>query len=258
MTHILFRKNILLLKAVPIVLVLILLKLFLHYQDYELLTLNPIFSGIIGANVFLMGFLLSGVFADYKESEKLPAELSSCLYNISDDILTMRCQIPWENKKEFHRDLLIWAKHLHSWFYKDIKTRELLNGLDNLNRMVIELERNGAIPTQLARIRTEQGNLRKYIIRIHTIRETDFIPSGYLIACSSSCLLIIGMLLSKIEPFYESLFFVGVICYLLIFLLFLIRDLDNPFGHYEINSSEDVSLYPLVGTIDALEKRCND
>lgn len=256
MNSIFLKTNIIFLKAIPIVLILIILKLFLHHQGYELLTLNPIFSGIIGANVFLMGFLLSGVFADFKESEKLPTELSSCIYNISDDIITIQCRITADEKKVFHQDLLLWTKKLHSWFYKSIKTKDLLNNLDNFNNIVIELEKNGAIPAQLARIRAEQGNLRKFIIRIHAIRETDFIPSGYLIACSSSCLLIIGMLLSKIEPFYESLFFVGVICYLLIYLLFLIRDLDNPFGHYEKNSSEDISLYPIEQTICALEVRC--
>ncbi|MBK9472453.1 MAG: hypothetical protein IPO18_09240 [bacterium] len=42
-----------------------------------------------------------------------------------------------------------------------------------------------------------------------------------------------GLVLARIEPFYESLFFVGVISWLMIFLLLLIRDLDNPFGYYE-------------------------
>jgi len=54
--------------------------------------------------------------------------------------------------------------------------------------------------------------------------------------------------LAKIEPFYESLFFVGVIAYLMTYLLLLIRDLDNPFGNYEQYSGEDVSLKPLEDT----------
>jgi len=51
--------------------------------------------------------------------------------------------------------------------------------------------------------------------------------------------------LLKIEPFYESLFLVTVIVYLVIYLSMLIRDLDNPFGYYERYSGEDVSLKPL-------------
>jgi hypothetical protein len=60
--------------------------------------------------------------------------------------------------------------------------------------------------------------------------------------------------LAKIEPFYESLFFVGVISYLMIFLLLLIRDLDNPFGYYERFSGADISLKPLEDTARRLAR----
>ena len=40
---------------------------------------------------------------------------------------------------------------------------------------------------------------------------------------------------------HESLFFVGVITFLLAFLNLLIRDLDNPFGYDEADSTEDAS-----------------
>ncbi len=83
------------------------------------------------------------------------------------------------------------------------------------------------------------------IVRIHTIRETSFISSGYLIAELTTALLSLALILSRMEPFYESLFIVGVIVFLLAFLLLLIGDLDNPFGYYEKTSSEEVSLKPL-------------
>jgi hypothetical protein len=106
--------------------------------------------------------------------------------------------------------------------------------------------------TLVARLKQEQGNLRRTLIRIHTIRETSFISSGYLLADFVTILLSIGLILAKIEPFYESLFFVSVISFLMIFLLMLIRDLDNPFGYYDRASSEDVSLRPLEDAVGRL------
>ena len=50
------------------------------------------------------------------------------------------------------------------------------------------------------------------------------------------------------------MFFVGVISYLMIFLLMLIRDLDNPFGYYERYSGADVSLKPLEDTTRRLAR----
>jgi len=74
----------------------------------------------------------------------------------------------------------------------------------------------------------------------------------YLVAEVTTLLLIVGLILSRIEPFHESLFFVGVITFLLVFLNLLIRDLDNPFGYYEAGSTEDVSLKPLDDLIEDL------
>jgi hypothetical protein len=106
--------------------------------------------------------------------------------------------------------------------------------------------------TLVARLKQEQSNLRRTLIRIHTIRETSFVSSGYLLADITTVLLCVGLILSRIEPFYESLFFVVVISYLMIFLLMLIRDLDNPFGYYERYSGADVSLKPLQDTAERL------
>ena len=63
------------LKTISFVAIIILLKFAAHYFGYEFLTLNSIFTTIISANIFLIGFLISGVLADYKESEKLPGDL---------------------------------------------------------------------------------------------------------------------------------------------------------------------------------------
>jgi predicted membrane chloride channel (bestrophin family) len=92
------------------------------------------------------------------------------------------------------------------------------------------------------------------LIRIHTIRETSFVTSGYVISEAMTLLLTVGLILSKIDPFYESLFFVGLITFLFSYLGLLIRDLDNPFGYYESNSTEDVSLQPILDTLKRLEK----
>ena len=50
-----------------------------HYGGLELFSLSPLFGAIISANVFLIGFLISGVLVDYKESERLPGELACSL-----------------------------------------------------------------------------------------------------------------------------------------------------------------------------------
>jgi hypothetical protein len=74
-------------------------------------------------------------------------------------------------------------------------------------------------------------------------------------------LLVIGLVLSKIEPFVESLFFVGVITFLMRFLGLLIKDCDNPFGYYDGDSVEDVSLKPIddvIARIQEIQRHVSD
>jgi hypothetical protein len=52
----------LLLNAAITVIVVAGIKLGVHWLGWEVISLNPLFSGIVAANVFLMGFLLRSCF----------------------------------------------------------------------------------------------------------------------------------------------------------------------------------------------------
>ncbi len=248
-----FKRPSLFLNAGFIVCFVILLKLICHTLGWEVLSVNPLLSGIIAANVFLMGFLLSGVMADYKESERLPGEIASGIESLVDEAVIVYHSKSKQLGQGFLDALLIFTQSTEGWFYKKKRTPELMRDLRAMQRFFIDLEE----VTQanfIARLKQEQSNLRRILIRIRTIRDTSFIPSGYLIATTTTMLLMIGLILVKMEPFYESLFFVGVIAFLLSFLMLLIRDLDNPFGHYETSSTEDISLTPLQDVTDRIKQ----
>jgi hypothetical protein len=237
----------LLLRATSIVAVVIAAKLLVHFLGWEMLSINPLFSGIVAANVFLMGFLLSGVLADFKESERLPGELSACLENLAQEVSGIRMARPEAQVSPCLILLSQLSQDLVTWFHKRHRTSELLEHVNDLTPQFAVMEQ-WTQATLVARLKQEQSNLRRSLMRIHTIRETSFVSSGYLLADLITLLLCVGLVLAKIEPFYESLFFVTVISYLMTYLLLLIRDLDNPFGYYERGSSEDVSLKPLEDT----------
>jgi predicted membrane chloride channel (bestrophin family) len=245
--------NKILFKVFPFVIAVMLLKLVAHALGLEIISLNAIFSGIIGANVFLLGFLLSGVLSDFKESEKLPGEMASTLHTIADEL-----ELAYRQKGSLAAGnsltaLLETSQMVKKWFYKEVKTNDLMSQLKEVYSGMGLLD-GVILPNYIARIKQEHGALRRMIIRVHTIRETSFVSSGYLIATTTTFFLLVGLIIAKIEPFYESLFFVCLISYLMVFLILLIRDLDNPFGYYSRASSEDVSLKPLEDLISDLSR----
>ncbi|MEI6690563.1 MAG: hypothetical protein WCL07_02320 [bacterium] len=234
------------LKVLPYVTIIVLLKLVAHQMGWEFLTLNSLFGAIISANVFLVGFLISGVLVDYKEAEKIPGELACSI-----EVLTDECYIVHKNKQsQIPKDMM---KYIHNltgsilnWLYKKEKTGIVLAKITGLNDYFLLLEPL----TQanfIARLKNEQNNLRRMINRIHTIRETSFNPAGYAIAEIISAVLCVGLIFTKIDPYYESVFFVAFVSFILMYMVLLIRDLDNPFAYYEKeNLADEVSLKPLL------------
>ena len=69
----------LLLRVFSLVALIAAAKVAVHRFGWEVIQLNPLFTTLVASTVFLLGFLLNGVLADYKESEKLPAELATGL-----------------------------------------------------------------------------------------------------------------------------------------------------------------------------------
>ncbi len=231
-------------KATLLVALIILIKFLAHVFGFEFLTINNLFSGIIAANVFLMGFLLSGVLSDYKESEKIPGEIASSINNIYSELIYLH-----DDKKIVQtKECLLYCQQLATsildWFHRKEKTTCLIAKTRHLNSLFATIE-NDTQANYIVRLKNEMSALSKTIIRVDTIRDTDFISSGYQIAISITSLMCFGLVFSKIDPFYESLFFVGVISFLMIFLILLIHDLDNPFAYDKKYSAENVSLYPV-------------
>jgi hypothetical protein len=232
-------------RVLPFVILIVLFKFGAHYYGLEILSLSPLMGALISANVFLIGFLISGVLSDYKESERLPGELACSL-----EVLIDESTIVFANKKspvptEIIDHVRVLAGSILDWFHKKEKTGELLAKISALNTFFLALEPL----TQanfIVRLKQEQNALRRTVTRIHTIRETDFNPAGYAIAEILSTILCGGLIFTKIDPYYESVFFVAFVSFVLIYMVLLIKEIDNPFSHYEKDKlAANISLKPL-------------
>lgn len=246
------------LKTLPFVLIIILLKFIVHYFGYEFLALNSLFTAIISANIFLIGFLISGVLVDYKESEKLPGDLSASLETMADEGLIIYKNKKSQEAKKYLNKLLNFNKLLVSWFYKKERTNHLMGELHSFNDDFLAFE-NQTQANFIVRLKQEQNSIRKMINRIHTIRETSFLGTGYAIAEIITFILVVGLILIKMDPFYESIFFISFVSFILIYMIFFIKDLDNPFGYAEEDSLvEEVSLKPVLDSQKRLEAYCRE
>ena len=88
--------------------------------------------------------------------------------------------------------------------------------------------------------------MRKMVLRIDTIRDTEFVGSAYAIVEIMGFVIAIGLIIIKIEPFYASLFSAVLVTFLISYMFLLIKDLDDPFD-YSANgeSGSEISLKPI-------------
>ncbi|UQD56929.1 hypothetical protein [Flavobacterium sp. K5-23] len=232
-------------KVMPIVILVATLKFLVHKLGFELMELNALFTSLVAGTIFLIGFLISGVLSDYKESEKLPSELSAGMRTLYDDAYTIH---KGKNSEaalqfiEFHKSFM---NSLIDWFYKKEKTQSIIHKISLMNDYFVALDNEGIQVGYIVKMKNEQNNIRKMVLRIDTIRDTDFISSAYAILEAMGFLIAFGLIIIKIEPFYASLFFTVLVIFMISYMFFLIKDLDNPFD-YSANgeSGTEISLKP--------------
>jgi hypothetical protein len=196
-------------RVAAVVAVVVVAKVAVHLLSWEVISLNALFTGIIAANVFLMGFLLSGVLSDYKESERLPGELSACLENMATEIVGIGITKPEADVRPALGRVSQLAAAIHGYFYKKVEISALLEGVNGLT-VAFEALQPMTQGTFVARLKQEQSTLRRTMIRINIIRETSFVSTGYLLADMITAMLCVGLVLTSVDPFYESLLLAAV------------------------------------------------
>jgi hypothetical protein len=239
-------------KIVPILLMIFLFKLLFHKFNLEFISLNALFTSLIAATTFLIGFLITGVISDYKESEKIPGDMASGMEALYDEVYILN-----KNKGDVSTGnfLIFYGEFLNSivdWFYRREKTKSIIEKLHKMDDHFAKIE--GIVqPNFLTRMKNEQANIRRMVIRVDNIRDLSFVQSAYAIVETLAFFVIFGLLILKVEPFYEALFFTLIVSFLMVYMIFLIKDLDNPFdysGHGE--SGTEVSIKPIRDLIERL------
>jgi predicted membrane chloride channel (bestrophin family) len=242
-------------KITPMLILIAILKFLSHEFGLELMELNALFTSLVAGTIFLIGFLISGVLSDYKESEKIPSELSASMKTLYDDTYTVYKTKDSKSALEFIEFQKAFINSLMDWFYKKERTHSLLDKISQMNDFFVAFDKEGVQAGYIIKMKNEQNSLRKMILRIDTIRDTDFIGSAYAIVEAMGFVIAFGLIIIKIDPFYASLFFTLIVTFLIFYMFMLIKDLDNPFDYSE--NGEDGTEIPLK-PIQDFQKILND
>lgn len=234
-------------KTLMFVMFLLLIKFLIHAWGMELLSLNALFTSAIAGAVFIIGFLLAGIIADYKEADRTPAELRSSLESIWEEgvfLYKVNKNFDIKKLKKFLVEIII-------NFFKGLghegghfQFEPCIDSINRLSYSFAQMEQLGVPPNYIVRLKTEQSYVRRIVLRVLHIQRTQFLPSVHTLSDSLIAGVVLLLLLVQTEGSPESFILFGFLAYLFIYIRHLIRALEKPFRQQD-DTIDDVSLYLL-------------
>lgn len=228
--------------ALGVSLAVVLLKYLLHAYNLEPIEQSSLHNSVASGVFFVVGFILSATIADYKESEKIPSEFAATVEDFYEDVRATHTSYPKFNLDGIRDQLHLILESFNSDVRK--KAHSTRRHISSLNAYLLEMEKAGVPANFIVKLKTQQAALLKSVYRVNYIQRIQFIPSASILARSIVGLLIIMLLLTNVDPFYGSLVIVGLITFILTYMLVLIKVISTPF-HAEGKTRDDVSLFLL-------------
>jgi hypothetical protein len=241
-------------KAAAFVVVFLLIKFIIHSGNGEFITANAVLTALVAGVIFTIAIIFSGILSDYKESEKIPGELAASLRSLYNDVnlIQTKDEKKTNDLRSHIKDMLhIILANFEGNCWKLSKVNPALNHIaDDVN----ELAKEGVPPPFIIKMRNELTIIDRISYRIETIMETSFIPAAYHIAIIATTAVLATLLFTKTDHWYDASLLLGSVSFVLISLLLLIKDMDNPF-EYGKGSSADIDLSILFKLKDEFDNR---
>ncbi len=220
-------------------------KYLMHYLGLEFIEQTSLHNSVVSSAIFVLGFVLSATIADYKESERIPAEFASNIEDMWSDAKQIHKQYPTFDLEGFRKSLIEVLKTFREG--TRVNRRGARQEIADLQASFADMERAGVPPNFVTKLKTQQTQLMRSLFRVNYIQKIQFIPSAFFLI-KTIVVMIIGLLLcTNIDPFYGGLFIVGAITFIVVYMLILIHHIAIPFQGKGV-SRDDVSLFLLRET----------
>jgi hypothetical protein len=237
--------------TVIITAVIIAAKYVFHLFGLELIVLGSLHGSVISGVIFVIGFILSATISDYKEAERIPAEIASTIEDMNEDVISIHQNYPEFDLAGYQKQLKMVAKSL-AGDLRSSKSDAAKTELYALGRLHAAMEKSGVPANFIVKLKQQQASLTRHLFRVNYIQKITFIPSSIILAWSIVIIAIALLVFTEVEPFVGGVVITGAISFIMVYVLQLITVIKTPY-HDEGKTKDDVSLFLIDRTIDHLE-----
>src|SRR5262249_47309987 len=97
---------------------------------------------VLTGGVFLIGFMLSGTLTDYKEAEKIPAEVA-CTMETIEEAFVQAGILKQMDLAAQRKSLLDAGETVWNWLHRKVKQEDVYAALNRLGERILEMEKIG-------------------------------------------------------------------------------------------------------------------
>lgn len=230
-------------------LVVVVGKYFVHTLGWELVEQSSLHNGVLSSATFVIGFLLAATIADYKESERIPAEFAANIEDMYEDAKVVHERYPDFDLAGYRDQLEKIARKFNSIVRN--ASRGVSQQIRALNPYFAQMEKAGVPPNFVVKLKQQQVLLLRHRKRVTYIQRINFIPSATLLSRSIVAMVILLLMVTNIDPFYGGLAIIGSISFVLIYMMILISVISVPF-HESGKTRDDVSMFLIEDTANYL------
>lgn|GEM_PF-1009479 len=195
-------------------------------------------AAVLTGAALVMGLILSGVLSDYKEGEKLPTAVAGNFAAI-EDYAVRALRVVDLDASWVHARMAPVAHAIDDWFFSRKTLDELLAVyFENLNPVIDEVAKSSAtVPGGFVTIPYMQGvhtaydNLLGALNRVSVIRNTDYLPAAYVLLQTLVAVTLGLMVVADLPAGIETYLVPAAVSVVYVYMLLLIRDVDNPFDY---------------------------
>lgn len=214
----------------------------MHAWGFEFIEQTSLHNSVISSVIFVLGFVLSATIADYKESERIPAEFASTIEDMYNDAKQTHKTYPKFDLDNFRHNLIDVLQSFRDGTRVD--RHKARREIAELQACFADMERAGVPPNYVVKLKSQQSQLLRSLFRVNYIQRIQFIPSAFFLIKALTALIIGLLLFTNIDPFYGGLCIVGAITFIMMYMQILIHHVSVPF-RAQGYSRDDVSLFLL-------------
>ncbi len=230
-------------KFAAIAAVLVAIRAVLWELGVEGMAPDAVSAGILGA-VFILGLVIAGRLADWKDAERAPTDLAAGLYAILRQGESIHATWGKPDLSALRRRLIAVVAALRA----DIdagNSRTAQAAIEDLEESFHELDDTDVPDGYIGTMRSEQAGLRKSLLRIYHLQREEFLPSAYALMVALVALIVILLLVTNFGGLPESLVAVGFLSFFFLSLIQLLNIIGTPLKAGVERTDDDVSLFLL-------------